>query len=180
MRMPPSEGPPSYHSAPDDATAISSPPRGEPAWIALGANLGDRRATLERALRWLGALPGTALEAASRFHATAAVGPPQPDYLNAVARVRTALSPSRLLAALQSMEAAAGRVRRERWGARTLDLDLLLHGARIMVGPRLTLPHPHMAERAFVLVPLAELDPDLVHPRLGVTMASLRDRLQRA
>lgn len=175
----PSEGAPSYHSDPDGATAFSSAPPVERAWVALGANLGDRRATLARALRWLAALPETRLDAVSSFHRTTALvagGGPQPDYLNAVARLVTRLAPLRLLAALQALEAAAGRVRRERWGARTLDLDLLLMGSRVLAAPALLLPHPRMAERAFVLAPLCELDPELVHPRLGVPMAELLRR----
>lgn len=175
--MPPQEGSPSYHSDHGDATAISPRPPRERAWIALGANLGDRRATLDRALRWLAALPETRVEAVSSFHPTAAVGPPQPDYLNAVARVATGLSPRALLGALHQLEAAAGRVRRERWGARTLDLDLLVHGPRVIRAADLRLPHPELARRAFVLDPLVQLDADLVHPELLLTMAELRARL---
>lgn len=88
-------------------------------------------------------------------------------------RVRTTLAPLALLAALQGLEAAAGRVRGERWGPRTLDLDLLLFGDRVMLGPALVLPHPELHRRRFVLGPLAELDPRLVHPRLGRTIGEL-------
>lgn len=136
-----------------------------PAWVALGGNLGDPRATLRRALRWLGALPGCRLERVSGLHRTAPVGPPQPDYLNAVARLRTRLGPRELLAALQGLEHAAGRRRQVRWGPRTLDLDLLLYGDGGRVSLRdlaLELPHPRLHERAFVLAPLAEIDPQLV------------------
>lgn len=144
-----------------------------PAWVALGGNLGDPRATLRRALRWLGALPGCRLERVSALHRTAPVGPPQPDYLNAVARLRTRLGPLELLAALQALEGAAGRRREVRWGPRTLDLDLLLYGdgGRISLrGPALELPHPRLHERAFVLAPLAEVDPALVLAS-GLTVA---------
>lgn len=110
---------------------------------------------------------------ASRVHHTAAVGPPQPDYLNAVVRVMTRLSPRALLAALQAMELAAGRVRGERWGPRTLDLDLLLYGQRVIAEPTLTVPHPRLHERSFVLAPLCDLDPGLRHPLLDRTMADL-------
>ncbi|TNF36580.1 MAG: 2-amino-4-hydroxy-6-hydroxymethyldihydropteridine diphosphokinase [Deltaproteobacteria bacterium] len=148
------------------------PPRGT-AWVALGANLGDPRATLERARRWLGAMPGTRLQASSRIHVTAPVGPPQPPYLNAVVRLVTRASPRELLAALHRMEAAAGRVRTLRWGPRTLDLDLLCYEDRVSDDPVLTLPHPRLHERRFVLAPLCEIDPGLRHPRLARTMAEL-------
>lgn len=143
------------------------------AWVALGANLGDARRALRRARTWLDALPGARVEAASRVHHTAPVGPPQPDYLNAVVRLATRLSPRALLAALHEMEAAAGRVRGERWGARPLDLDLLLYGERIIADAVLTVPHPRMHERSFVLAPLCDLDPGLRHPLLDRTMADL-------
>jgi 2-amino-4-hydroxy-6-hydroxymethyldihydropteridine diphosphokinase len=140
--------------------------------VALGSNLGDRKANLRRALRWLDALPGVSVQAASPFLRTAPVGPPQPDYLNAVARLQVHLAPLALLDALLTLERAAGRVRRpgERWGPRTLDLDLLVmadplgHLCRI-AHPRLTLPHPRLEERRFVLEPFARLDP-------GLTLAS--------
>ncbi|MGM0578514.1 MAG: 2-amino-4-hydroxy-6-hydroxymethyldihydropteridine diphosphokinase [Myxococcota bacterium] len=145
------------------------------AWIALGANLGDRERALRRALRWLGATPGVDLEAASSFRLTAPVGPPQPPYLNAVARIRTPLAPRALLTVLQHLERAAGRRRGLRWGPRTLDLDLLLVDGVRLDHPDLILPHPRMAERRFVLAPLCELDPHLVHPVLDRRM---RDLLQ--
>jgi len=152
--------------------SISAP---APAWVALGTNLGDRRATLARALTWLASLPETTLEASSSFYRT----PPlalgrstQPDFLNAVARLRTSLPPRRLLAALQSLEHAAGRTRTIIWGPRTLDLDLLLMGDRVLTDGDLTLPHPRLLERAFVLVPLAAIDPELVHPLSGRTIAA--------
>ncbi len=132
-------------------------------YIALGSNLGDRRAHLDAALAALAVLPGTRLEAVSPFYETAPVGPPgQQDYLNAVARLSTTLDPFALLDALLAIEQARGRVRRERWGSRTLDLDLLLHGDTRLNDPRLTLPHPSMLDRAFVLVPLNDLAPGLV------------------
>ncbi len=143
------------------------------AFVALGANLGDRDATLRRALVWLSATPGVTVDAVSSFHETAPVGPPQPAYLNAVARLRTRLSPRALLEVLRALESAAGRRRAVPWGPRTLDLDLLLFGHRVLDGPELTVPHPRLAERRFVLEPLCELNPRLRHPVLGRTMASL-------
>ena len=133
------------------------------AYVALGSNLGDRRAHLDAALAALDALPGTRLDAVSAIYETAPVGPPgQQDYLNAVARLATRLVPLSLLDALLSVEQSRGRIRAERWGPRTLDLDLLIHGDAVLAEPRLTLPHPRVHERAFVLVPLADLAPDLL------------------
>lgn len=147
----------------------------EVAFVALGANLGDAPGTLHWSrddLASLGRLTGV-----SALYRTAPVGGPpgQPDYLNAVVRLETPLAPGDLLAALHAAEARAGRERLEHWGARTLDLDLLLYGARILEGPGLTLPHPRAWDRAFVLAPLADLAPDLTHPRTGESVrAALR------
>jgi 2-amino-4-hydroxy-6-hydroxymethyldihydropteridine diphosphokinase len=148
------------------------------AYVALGSNLGDRRAHLDAALSALDALPGTRLDAVSAIYETAPVGPPgQQDYLNAVARLSTTLAPLALLDALLSIEQSRGRVRAERWGPRTLDLDLLVHGDAVLSDPRLTLPHPRLHERAFVLTPLADLAPDLrVAGRTVAQHLALADR----
>ena len=140
------------------------------AYVGLGANLGDARAALRLALAALQKLPLTDLRACSSCYQTAAMGdapdapavPPSPDYLNAVAELRTGLSAPDLLAALQAIEAAAGRQRPYRHAPRTLDLDLLMHGSATLNEPSLTLPHPRMLQRAFVLVPLAEIAPQQV------------------
>lgn len=132
----------------------------ETAFLGLGSNLGDRAGTIRRALREIGRLPGTRLDAVSSLYETLPVGPPQPPYVNAVARVTTRLDPRELLAACLDVEARFGRVRAERWGPRTLDIDLLLFGEREIDEPGLAVPHPRMTGRAFVLVPLAELDPE--------------------
>lgn len=133
------------------------------AYVALGGNLGNRRERLETGLAALAALPGTHLAARSAYYETAPVGPPgQQDYYNAVAALDTTLPPLDLLDALLTIERANGRERRERWGPRTLDLDLLLHGDTVLHHPRLTLPHPAMHTRAFVLVPLLDVAPDIV------------------
>lgn len=132
------------------------------AYIALGSNLGDRAAYLRGALSALARDGAVRVEAESAVYETAPVGgPAQGDYLNLVVRVATALRAEALLERCLSVEAEHGRERRERWGARTLDLDLLVHGDGPLATERLTLPHPRMAERAFVLVPLAELAPEL-------------------
>lgn len=140
-----------------------------PAYVALGSNLNDPRRQVERAMVALDALPESALRRCSRLYVTPPMGPgDQPDYVNAVACLDTHLSPFEMLDALQAIEQQQGRVRGgERWGPRTLDLDLLLHGDCRMASPRLTLPHPGMHERDFVLYPLAEIAPGLTIPGLG-------------
>jgi 2-amino-4-hydroxy-6-hydroxymethyldihydropteridine diphosphokinase len=141
----------------------SAPAASVTAYVALGGNLGDRAAHLAAAVAALACLPGTRLTAVSATYETAPVGPAgQQNYFNAVAALVTSLSPLALLDHLLAIEQAQGRVRRERWGPRTLDLDLLLHGGTVLDDPRLTLPHPRMLERAFVLAPLADLAPGLI------------------
>ncbi|NDY91704.1 2-amino-4-hydroxy-6-hydroxymethyldihydropteridine diphosphokinase [Ideonella livida] len=142
-------------------------PEVQPAWIGLGANLGDARATLEAALQALRRLPGVDQLQASAFYRTAPVGAGGPDYLNAVARIRTTLPSLALLHALQRIELDHGRERPYPNAPRTLDLDLLMHGQQVLNTVELTLPHPRLAERAFVLVPLLSLDPTLQAPGLG-------------
>jgi 2-amino-4-hydroxy-6-hydroxymethyldihydropteridine diphosphokinase len=134
-------------------------------FIGLGSNLGEPLKQLQQAARTLAELPHSQLLATSSVYRSAAVGPgPQPDYLNAVARLRTSLAPLELLHALQDIEQQQGRTRERRWGARTLDLDLLLYGQCVLDSSELTLPHPALQDRHFVLYPLAELCPDLVLP----------------
>jgi 2-amino-4-hydroxy-6-hydroxymethyldihydropteridine diphosphokinase len=132
------------------------------AYVALGANLGDAARTLRDALQTLGRAPGIRVTKASSLYRTAPIDSSGPDYLNAVAEVATTLSAPALLAALQVIENAAGRERPYRNAPRTLDLDLLLYGSARIDSPDLTVPHPRMWARAFVLVPLAEIAPDLV------------------
>lgn len=133
------------------------------AFVALGSNLGDRHAHLAAALAALAVLPGSRLLATSATYETAPLGPPgQQDYLNAVAQLATELCPLTVLDSLLAIERSRGRIRSERWGSRTLDLDLLLHGDTTVHDSRLTLPHPAMLARAFVLTPLHDLAPALV------------------
>jgi len=132
------------------------------AYVALGANLGDAVQALRDALRALNALPGSHLVKASSLYRTAPVDSSGPDYINAVAEVSTRLTAPGLLHALQAVESAAGRERPYRNAPRTLDLDVLLYGSARIDSPALTVPHPRMAERAFVLVPLSEVAPQRV------------------
>ena len=142
-------------------------------YIGLGSNLGDSRQHLQQALAALGALAQCQLVNQSPFYRSQAVGPgEQPDYVNAVARLDTQLAPLQLLDQLQAIENAHGRERLERWGARTLDLDLLLYGDQTIACERLNVPHPYLTERNFVLYPLADLSPTLVLPN-GRSLASL-------
>ena len=136
-------------------------------FIGLGANLGESAQTLAQALQALAALPQTRLVAASSLYRSRPVDAQGPDFFNAVAELATALTPRELLLALQGIERAHGRERPYRNAPRTLDLDLLLYGDRVVDEPGLTVPHPRLHERAFVLLPLNELAPGLVHPRLG-------------
>ena len=150
-----------------------------PAYVSIGTNLGDRAAHVDFAVRALGELPETRVEALSPLFETDPVGPPpQGPYLNAVARLATSLAPRALLDGLLAIERRAGRERGARNAARTLDLDLLLYGDRVVDEPGLALPHPRLAERAFVLEPLASLAPDLVHPICGEPIASLAARVR--
>lgn len=132
------------------------------AYIGLGANLGDPMAALRQALGRLAELPDTEVMRASGLYGSTPVDSSGPDYVNAVACVRTRLTAPALLSALQAQENQAGRERPYRNAPRTLDLDVLLYGSARMAGPVLTVPHPRMTERAFVLMPLAEIAPDLV------------------
>ncbi|MCZ2497758.1 2-amino-4-hydroxy-6-hydroxymethyldihydropteridine diphosphokinase [Xylophilus sp. Kf1] len=132
------------------------------AYVGIGANLGDAIGAVHAAFDALAGLPHTTLLRRSSLYRSAPVGTDGPDYVNAVAAVATALAPLDLLAALQRIESAAGRTRPWRWAPRTLDLDLLFHGDAPVDLPALTVPHPRVFERAFVLLPLAEIAPWMV------------------
>jgi 2-amino-4-hydroxy-6-hydroxymethyldihydropteridine diphosphokinase len=143
------------------------------AYVGLGSNLGDRAGYLLLALSALSRLPKTRLVRLSPIYETDPVGPPQPRYLNLVAEVETGLSPRDLLEEMLRIEKALGRERKERFGPRTIDLDLLLYGDLVVREEGLELPHPRLHERAFVLVPLSHLIPEGRHPLLGRTFAEL-------
>jgi len=147
------------------------------AYVALGANLGDVKGNLRRTIEALNAAPGCRVTAVSPWYRSRAIGPgEQRDYLNGVVAVATTLTPHALLDLLQALEAAAGRERAVRWGARTLDLDLLLFDTLALADERLTLPHPRLAERNFVVYPLSDLAPRLRLPD-GTAVADLRAAL---
>lgn len=145
--------------------------------IALGSNLGDSLAILQGAIATLDRHPSVAVTKSSSVYQTAPIGPPQPDIFNACALLESDLSPESLLRLLLAVEAEFGRVRRERWGARSLDLDLLLVDEQQLKTPNLELPHPRMWERAFVLVPLAEIAPHWRNPLSGESIADIRATL---
>lgn len=139
------------------------------AYVGIGANLGDRESTIRQALELLATEPGVDVVASATLRETEPWGPvPQPRYLNGAVALETRLDPRALLEVLLRVERALGRVRDgERWGPRTIDLDLLLHGDTVVDEPGLELPHPRLHERVFVLEPLAELDPTLEIPGRG-------------
>jgi 2-amino-4-hydroxy-6-hydroxymethyldihydropteridine diphosphokinase len=147
------------------------------AFVGIGSNLGDRGAHLALARAELGALPRTSLAAFSPVYETAPLGPVgQGPFLNAAARLETELDPYDLLDALRAIETKAGREpvgRRPKWGPRVLDLDILLYDNRVVSSDELVIPHPLMHERWFVLRPLADLEPRLVHPLLEMTIGDL-------
>jgi 2-amino-4-hydroxy-6-hydroxymethyldihydropteridine diphosphokinase len=155
------------------------------AYVGIGANLGDPAGQVRGAIAALGSLPGTVLVAASHLYRTAPIGyADQPDFVNAVAAVDTTLTAQDLMRALQHIERGAGRERSFRNAPRTLDLDLLLYGDATIDEPGLTVPHPRMHERAFVLAPLAEIAPDAAIPGRGPAAACLArlddQRIERA
>ncbi|MDJ0902547.1 MAG: 2-amino-4-hydroxy-6-hydroxymethyldihydropteridine diphosphokinase [Xenococcus sp. MO_188.B8] len=143
--------------------------------IALGSNLGNSLATLEQALKIISQTPGINLVAASSWYLTKPIGPPQPDYLNGCAILAVEPTPEELLVLLQAIELQFGRVRikESRWGARTLDLDIILYGDLIINNSDLIIPHPRMRERAFVLVPLSEIAEDWQEPVSQKAIAQL-------
>lgn len=145
------------------------------AWLSLGSNLGDRAALVEAALVAVAALSGTEVLARSSLYRTPPWGDlDQGEFVNATAEIATTLGPHRLLDACQAIETRLGRVRDRRWGPRTIDIDILHAEGHVIHDARLTLPHPLWGERAFVLVPLAEIAPDLV---IGGIL--VRDALRR-
>ncbi len=145
--------------------------------VGLGGNLGNPAHTFNLALEVLAQEPEWRLQKVSNFYQTPAFGPPQPDYLNACALFEVWPAPHMVLTVLQKVENQFGRVREVHWGPRTLDLDLLFYDQWVVDTAELTLPHPHMAERGSVLVPLAEIIPTWLHPQKQQTVLELKNSL---
>lgn len=144
------------------------------AYIGIGSNLGDRLSFFKRAIELLAVSPDIKVEIVSSLYETQPIGfKDQPLFLNAVIKLSTELSPKELFSLMQSVEKNLGRERRERWGPRTIDLDLLLYDDIVLMDQGLTVPHPRLTERMFVLVPLSEIAPDLVHPVLKMRVAEI-------
>jgi 2-amino-4-hydroxy-6-hydroxymethyldihydropteridine diphosphokinase len=162
------------NAATDALAGAAAALRWQPAYVGVGSNLSEPRAQVQRALGALGDLHDTRLVTASPLYHSPPLGEvPQPPYVNAVAGLVTRLSPEELLAELRRLERELGREPpRERWGPRIIDLDLLVHGRETRATQQLTLPHPGIGERDFVLYPLADIAPDLDVPGLG-SVASL-------
>ncbi|NET44350.1 2-amino-4-hydroxy-6-hydroxymethyldihydropteridine diphosphokinase [Okeania sp. SIO2B3] len=146
--------------------------------VALGSNLGDSLTILENAIQTLSKTPGITLKTYSSWYRTKPIGPEQPDYLNGCALLKVELTPHKLLEILLDVEQQFKRVRLEHWGPRTLDLDLILYDDLILDTPNLQIPHPRMRERAFVLVPLAEIAPDWIDPVSGKAIAQLLEEVE--
>jgi 2-amino-4-hydroxy-6-hydroxymethyldihydropteridine diphosphokinase len=150
------------------------------AYIGLGTNLGDRLGNIRKAMAAIRQVPGVAVLRISPIYQTSPVGrTDQPQFLNAVAEVGTGLAPQKLMKALLEIERSLGRVRGEKWGPRTIDLDIVYYGDRTIKRKGLTVPHPEAAKRAFVLAPLCDLAPELVDPVHGKTVAQLLAALDR-
>lgn len=156
----------------------------EEVFIGFGSNLGDRAAMLERAIHEIAGLEGVSLLAVSPTIETEALLPTahaasQPPYLNRVARYQTRQGAEWWWHQITAIEERMGRVRTTRWSSRTIDIDILLFGSRIVSAPDLTIPHPHLHERLFVLEPLAAVGPEVIHPVLGVTVRALLETFDR-
>ncbi len=148
--------------------------------LAFGANLGDPQSQILRAWQLVSEVPGIGAKRLSPLYATNPVGGPkiQPNYLNCVGLISTNLVPEQLLHNLQEIESKLGRVRTEHWGPRSIDIDILLYGPLVVQTDTLTIPHPRMQERSFVLDPAADIAPDMVHPTLAKNVAELRRMLR--
>lgn len=148
------------------------------AWLSLGANLGDAAGTIDRAIDHIDRLPETSIVDVSPRYRTAPVGyTDQPPFLNLAVSVRTGLAPEDLVAACRTIEQNLGRRERPRWHEREIDIDLLIYDGACIDRPGLTVPHPRMNARAFVMIPLGDIAPDLIHPVTGESIAVIRDRI---
>ena len=146
-------------------------------FLGLGSNLGDRNENLREAVQMMSTF--TEIVMVSSTYETEPVGnEEQPDFLNCALEIKTALPPGKLLAELKTVEDKLGRVRREKWGARTIDIDIIFYGNLVIDSDELKIPHPGSHLRRFVLEPLCEIDPDVIHPEFGVPISVLLDKLQ--
>lgn len=146
---------------------------GSRVFIGVGSNLGNRQAYHQKALDLMAGLSRTSIVCCSSLYETEPIGEAKNWYVNSVVELETALSPQQLLSHLQKIELALGRKRTKKWASRTIDLDILLFDKQIVHEEQLQIPHPEMHRRRFVLLPLSELAPQLVHPLLGATVAEL-------
>ncbi len=167
--------PEDFELSPEEEALLDLDPEGwELAYLGLGSNVGNRAALIRRAIEMIEQEPEVRVGTVSDFFETRSLGgPPQRNFLNAVIAIETTLSPGALLDRLQEVEALLGRRRLVRWGPRTVDIDILLYGERVVETPRLVVPHPRLGERGFVLEPLSEIAPDLAHPLTGQTIGEM-------
>ena len=159
------------------SNTLQAPKKHSQVAIALGSNLGDSLANLENALVMLNETHGLTQNQVSSWYRSKAMGPPQPDYLNGCATFQTSLTPQAVLRSLQAVEAAFHRTRDVHWGPRTLDLDLILFDNLILNEAALTIPHPGMQKRSFVLAPLAEIAPDWLDPKTELSIKQLLQKI---
>lgn len=149
------------------------------AYIGLGSNMGDKAANLKRAIEELGKVPGNKVLAVSSFYETEPVGNIEQDwFINAAVKIETGLTPRELLEVLLKIEKELGRVRDERWGPRAIDLDILLYDDLVLNDEGLVIPHPYLHERGFVLVPLSEIAPEVIHPIFKKSIQELLEELE--
>ena len=146
-------------------------------YLLLGSNLGNRKEILDKAIKLLSQKVGVVILQSKDYETSPWGVTDQPDFLNLVVSIKTKLKPLQILEITQSIENQLGRIRKEKWGARLIDIDVLFYGNEIIDEPNLKIPHPLLQERDFTLSPLAEIAPDFVHPVLGKTILELREKL---
>ena len=146
-------------------------------YLLLGSNLGNRKEILDKAIKLLSQKVGVVILQSKDYETSPWGVTDQPDFLNLVVSIQTRLKPLQILEITQSIENQLGRIRKEKWGARLIDIDVLFYGNEIIDEPNLKIPHPLLQERDFTLSPLAEIAPDFVHPVLGKTILELREKL---
>ena len=146
-------------------------------YLLLGSNLGNRKEILDKAIKLLSQKVGVVILQSKDYETSPWGVTDQPDFLNSVVSIQTKLKPLQILEITQSIENQLGRIRKEKWGARLIDIDVLFYGNEIIDEPNLKIPHPLLQERDFTLSPLAEIAPDFVHPVLGKTILELREKL---